>query len=115
MPVGGRPTTAPAGRSVTTGIGWAGLFDLLDVVRARGSSAKAELGPRARFPNLRLLNVAVESGRGETLDGLGHDLVAALPSTNGPPDGPDVTDLRDSVPHLVVTSGCDCGCPPGLS
>lgn len=38
-------------------------------------------------------------------------VLAALLSIDGPPDGPDGRVLRESLPHLVVTGGCDCGCP----
>jgi hypothetical protein len=38
-------------------------------------------------------------------------VVTALVSVDGPTDGPDPIKLRESVPHLVVTGECGCGCP----
>lgn len=35
----------------------------------------------------------------------------ALAGVDGPPGGPDPVALRESIPHLVVTGGCECGCP----
>ncbi|MGZ6772776.1 MAG: hypothetical protein ACXVGA_09635 [Mycobacteriaceae bacterium] len=38
-------------------------------------------------------------------------VVEALVSIDGPADGPDGAALRETLPHLVVTGECDCGCP----
>lgn len=38
-------------------------------------------------------------------------VVAALTSVDSPSNGPDVHTLRESLPYLVVTSMCGCGCP----
>lgn len=40
-----------------------------------------------------------------------RNVLAALLSIDGPPDGPDGRLLRDALPHLVVTEECGCGCP----
>jgi hypothetical protein len=40
-----------------------------------------------------------------------RSIVTTLVSIDGPPDGPDPAALRESVPHLVVTGMCGCGCP----
>lgn len=40
-----------------------------------------------------------------------RDVLAALLSIEGPPGGPDAASMRESVPHLVVTEECECGCP----
>lgn len=40
-----------------------------------------------------------------------RDVVTALVSIDGPEGSPTSRMLRESVPHLVVTAVCDCGCP----
>lgn len=38
-------------------------------------------------------------------------VLEALLSVDGPPEGPDRAVLLESLPHLVVTGECECGCP----
>ena len=37
--------------------------------------------------------------------------MTALVSIDGPTGGPDVSELRASLPYLLVTGDCECGCP----
>lgn len=40
-----------------------------------------------------------------------REVLSALVSIDGPGHGPDSAALRESIPHLVVTGECECGCP----
>ena len=40
-----------------------------------------------------------------------RDVVTVLAGVDSPPGGPDPVALRESIPHLVVYGGCECGCP----